>query len=455
MRYSWKRSVNPLRLRKSDLTGTAKVFKFTLRQFLKSKASIAMIIVMFLSSGGSLLISSFSANAGVLKESETDTLYIVNGTGYAVGAEELIEANGVFAGIKVVTSRETIDSVRGRLDGEAAGAAAEIRLDEKAGAYVITLYSGKGSRISALEMSALSSALVSAFSEARLKGLDATEEQLKTVMSPYSVKLVGLDEYTDAEPRLSTGTLFSVNFIYTILLFILIMYSAIYIIRSIVDEKTTSLVEILMVSIRPLALIVGKILASMCLMLINFAMLAVGLGLSYLVLEALPDSVVQVGNVFASLDLSSALKNLNWFTVLAIFISMLLGYLSYSIIGGLSGACCSSIEDAESANTAVVLLCFFGYFGSIATAALSGKAGSAVVSLIPFLSAFTAPVRYATGQISLAVLLLSWQMHAADALLLFGITAKVYEALLLNKGNRIRLRQLLLMAKTEKGGERA
>jgi hypothetical protein len=89
---------------------------------------------MFLSSGGSLLISSFSANAGVLKESETDTLYIVNGTGYAVGAEELIEANGVFAGIKVVTSRETIDSVRGRLDGEAAGAAAEIRLDEKAGA---------------------------------------------------------------------------------------------------------------------------------------------------------------------------------------------------------------------------------------------------------------------------------------------------------------------------------
>ena len=180
----------------------------------------------------------------------------------------------------------------------------------------------------------------------------------------------------------------------------LIMYSTTYIVRSIIDEKTTNLVETLMVSVRPLALVTGKILASMLLMLINFIAIAGGMLLSFFAMTLLPDSMASK-DIISTLGFDSALSNLNWATGFVFIVSILLGYITFSIIGGISGTTCSTMEDAESANTVVVLLSFFGYFGSLATMAFGGKTISIIVSLVPFLSVFTAPVRYTLGQINI------------------------------------------------------
>jgi ABC-type Na+ efflux pump permease subunit len=445
-----------MRVNKKDFTGMPKVFKFTLQQYFKSKTSIVMLVIMFLTSGSTLFISSFSASAGTLKEAETKKLYIVNDTQYRLTADEIVRANSLFSQMEVIQSEESLEAVQNRLDGgEIYSAAVNITLDSEYGAYMVTAYSGLDSKISALEMSALSSALISAFSEARLKTMDATEEQLKTAMAPYSVNVVDYDKYTGEEKNLSFDKTFGISFMYTVLLFMLIMYSTQYIVRSIIDEKTTNLVETLMVSIRPLALIMGKILASMLLMVLNFVAIAGGFIISYLVMGLLPDSLYSSKDIIATLGLDSALSNLNWSTGIIFIVSILLGYITFSIIGGISGTSCSTMEDAESASAVVMLLCFFGYIGSIATMAFGGKAVSIVVSLVPFLSVFTAPVRYTLGQIDLVILIISWVIQGGLALLLFRFCAAVYETLLMYKGNRVKLKQLLSMAKTVKGGGKA
>lgn len=455
MKYLLKRSVQPMKVNKKDFTGMSKVFKFTLSQYFKSASSIVMLVIMFLTSGGSLFISYISAGSGTLKEAKLQKLYIVNETQYKVTAEEIINANMLFFGVEFVSTDESLEAVQAKLDkGEVYSAAVNIRLDEDYGAYSVTAYSGVDSKISALEMSALSSALVSAFSEARLKTLDATEEQLKTAMARYSVEVMDFSKYTGEEANLSFEKTFGISLLYTILLFMLIMYSTTYIVRSIIDEKTTNLVETLMVSVRPLALVTGKILASMLLMLINFIAIAGGMLLSFFAMTLLPDSMASK-DIISTLGFDSALSNLNWATGFVFIVSILLGYITFSIIGGISGTTCSTMEDAESANTVVVLLSFFGYFGSLATMAFGGKTISIIVSLVPFLSVFTAPVRYTLGQINIVILLISWLIQAGIAVLLFRFCARVYETLLMYRGSRVRLKQLLGMAKTVKGGGKA
>ncbi len=438
-----------MKIKKSDFTGTGKVFKFTLRQSLISKSSIIMIIVMLLTSAGTMLLSTLNANSGVLKESRAGTLYIVNETKFEVTGEEITRANEVFSGLNVVESEKTLDEVRDVLDNsdEILNAAAYITYDKKNETYLVNLFTGKDSRLSALEVEYLSSALLSAFSEARFKAADASERQLKTVMTPHSAELKSLDDYVNNVEKTSFSTSYAINFIYTFLLFMLIMYSATYIIRSIIDEKTSSLVDTLMISIKPLALIIGKILATMCLMVLNLAALALGIGLTYTVMLLLPPGVIDAKAAFASMNLSGALANLSWYSIIIMLVSVMLGYASYSIVAGLSGTCCTNLEDAGMANLATMLLCYFGYFGSLATTGMQGRTASAVLSLIPFLSVFTAPVRYTMGQISFGVLCVSWLIQGVIAALLFAFCARVYQSLLMYKGNRIKLKQLVMMAK--------
>ncbi len=441
-----------MKLKMPELAGTGKVFRFSFRQVLISKSSIAMMVIMFLSSAGALALSALNANSGVLRESAARTLYVLNETKYKIGAEDIAEANEVFRGLDVVFTEEGLDKVRAKLDaGEIYSAAALISGGLEEGAYSISLYSGKDSEIGALELSTLSSAVKAAFSEARLKAADATEEQMKTAVSPYGVELESMDEYLSDEKDFSFSASFTISFVYTFLLLMLIMYSTVFIIRSIIDEKTSSLVDTLMISVRPLALIVGKILAAMCVMLINLAVLAAGMAATLAVMSALSGNAFNAEGAFEAMGLGGALGSLGWRTIAAMLVSVLLGYASFSVVGGLSGASCSSAEDAGAANLATMLLCYFGYFGSLATMGVHGRTASAVISLVPFLSVFTAPVRYAMGQISFGVLCAAWMLQAAIAALLFVFAARVYQSLLMYKGNKIKLRQLLAMARAPKG----
>ena len=64
---------------------------------------------------------------------------------------------------------------------------------------------------------------------------------------------------------------FAIQYGYSIVVMILCLLSASFIIRCIVTEKDSKLIELLMVSVSPLALLLGKILAVMTYVLIMIA----------------------------------------------------------------------------------------------------------------------------------------------------------------------------------------
>lgn len=290
----------------------------------------------------------------------------------------------------------------------------------------------------ALTLVSLGSLLVAAFS------MDSSGGAMAADAAAYGVNVMALSDYMNPSGT-SFEAGFTVTYVYGVIVLILVMLSSSYIIRSVVEEKASRLVESLMLSISPLALILGKILACLCLVLIQLAMLAVGGALAAIISKEFLTGTSLMGMISATGALS-ALKNLNGFTALAVVISIGLGYVTFAEIAAISSACCDRMEDINSATTAVLLPAMAGYLLGCMAPAFEGAA-AVVMSILPFAGIFIAPAKYIMGEISVLVLLISWILQAGVALGLAIFGKKVYSAIIIHRGERIKLRALLGMAK--------
>lgn len=339
---------------------------------------------------------------------------IINRTGYAISASDIAACDRALSGLSE-TAPERADAtltIELRDDGYAISAQGDL----------------ENSELAQLENAAL------------------TAFELERVGSrAYMGRAMALDEYVNGAQEEEDGfsASFTVSYVYSILVLVLVMLSSSYIIRSVLEEKASRLVEMLMVSVKPLALILGKILASMCLVLVQLMLMALG-GVLAAKLAArfagaeLTQMVLATGalSVLAELDVMSAV---------AAVVSILLGFLTFSLIGGLSASCCDSMEDMNSATTATVFTALGGYLAAMVASAFDGAAAT-VFSLIPFVSVFVAPVKYLEGSISIGVLIAAWALQAAVIALMALLCRRVYAALIMHTGSRVKLKGMLRMA---------
>lgn len=399
-------------MRSSDLAGTGKVFGFTLAQYLKSKGTIVIMLVMALAAIGSIFIAGWSMDAGE-EYAGISSVAIMNRTGHALSAEDIAACDAALAGL---------------YEDAPERAEAELTIELKDGAYLITAVGDASEE----ELAALEKAAQTAFDIIRAGG------------SPLAGGAMTLEEYLEPEDDghdFAAG--FTVSYVYAILVLMLVMLSSSYIIRSVVEEKASRLVEMLMISVRPLALILGKVMASMCLVVIQ---LAIMLGGAYAAAKIMGEfsgaSLVQLVDATGA---GALLAGLDGFSIFAALISILLGFFTFSLIGGLSASCCDSMEDINTASTATVLTALAGYLVAMVATAFEGTA-AAVFSLVPFVSVFVAPVKFLEGSISAGILFAAWALQLVVIALLAALCRKVYAALIIHTGSRVKLRGLLRIA---------
>ncbi len=288
--------------------------------------------------------------------------------------------------------------------------------------------------------------------EARYAQQNAKPEQIAALTSPYETKVESVSEYLE-EKTDDFDTRFGVQMIYSVALLIVCTFVSSYIIQKVIEEKASKLAELLMVSVSPLAMLVGKILAVMTYILGLVGSLAAVMGLSYVITGQFADTTVLQQQIAAS-GISSETLQISPVTALILVVSLLLGYLQVSIISGLVGTGCSTTEDVEPANMTIVLLVMAGYM--IATLTVGGGSNpvlAAVVSLCPVTSMFCAPVRYIIGDIGFGMLALSWAIQLAVILALAYVCARIYRALMMYRGNRMKLSGWITMFRQNRAKE--
>lgn len=433
MRFLSRKWGRAMKRTDGSLRGTGKIYLFTLSQFVRGKANIITLAVLLLLSLGSVPLMTIVGGGNAETGPLLDTVYVNNETALS------LELAGFSGTVAEVTEQPELGEgeayVRVFLDGD--GYHTDIHCsaeDEDRAGTLAQLVQG-------------------ALNEARYADLGTTSEQLQILSTPVETEVGTISGYLAAS-EFDFADTFAIQYVYSILMMVLSIFASSYIVRAVIEEKDSKLVELLMVSVKPLALIVGKILAVMTYVFGMLLMMVLGIVISYFV----TGNFMEVASPLAmlqgmGLDLSG--MNVGPLTVLIVAVSLMLGYLTFSLLGGLVGTGCSSMEDMESANLSVILIVMAGYIVASATSGLGNTVVGTVLSMLPIVSVFCAPAQYVCGNINLGLLCLSWVLQGLVLVLLAWLCAKIYHELLLRRGGRVKFLQMLSMARRKKGGASA
>ena len=402
-----------------DLSGTGQVYRFTLSQLLKSRANRVTLIIMVLLAAVSMPLTALLGGetpetsdtaglASVRVDNRTDLVLDFSGDAYWADTDFSADA-GESDAVVTITGDET--------------------------GYQVAVVGSETA--DAGELSQLAETARQAVRDACLQAAGLSSRQLEALTAS-----------TGEEDSHEEG--FWVQYGYSILAMILCLMSASYVIRAVVEEKDSRLVELLLVSVKPMALLAGKILAVMAFTFGWLLAMLAGLGVSCGLTAGLMGPGVlqkQLSGVLAAVprvqeDLWQAAG-----VLLVLLVSLGLGYLTMSLIGGVAGACCSGMEEAGEATGPVMLLTMAGYLASCVVGAVPSGPVAVFSTLCPVVSIFCAPVQFAGGNVSIWLVLASWAIQAAMIWGLLTLASRVYAGLIVHRGSRVKLRELMSMAK--------
>lgn len=448
-------------MKKNSLSGVWNVFSFTLKQTLKSKSFIISYIIMMTLAFISVPIInriSFGANAqepGAINP--VSKVYVNNESSLADFDFNGQLTDKALSHIRFEKMQEDYDTVADRIQTEEQSSVI-LTISDKDGMYSLVFAKASKGPVNDASLQQLGDALAAQFYNMKTASMGLSDEQLQILFAPVSSSVAMTDNQGQTVSENDTSiSMAEYWFIYGIL-FIILMTSVLassLIATSVVTEKSTRVIEYLLISIKPLALMVGKILAMLVAVLIQTGSIVVLVFISNTVtVNFLSDTGESILGKYLPENIFS---NLNVFNIIFCFLLMLLGIFFYGILASFAGATVSKLEEVQDGLTLFTLTCLVGaYLGIGAASTLMGSGENAFVTftlLFPLSSPFILPGALLIGKASLLIVMLAALIQIITILLLIKLVANVFEYLILYNGNTVKLKQLLKLFRTVKEGK--
>ncbi|MGN0507524.1 MAG: ABC transporter permease [Lachnospiraceae bacterium] len=444
-------------MKKSDLRGWRDVFSFTVVQTVKSKAYIGtlifMCILVLLSMPIMNLIMSDDMTEGPEK-SAIEKVYIYNMTMYQQ-LDYQSELTPAYRNIVFENARESYEVVEARLAEEEKNSVLLLLAEDETGSYLQFVKSPNGD-VGNYELQILGQSFQNAFTKAKIRALGISETQMAALNTSIIASTSVVDTKSAVvleDTSISQSEYWLVYGILFIVLMISVMASS-QVATSVVTEKSSKVLEYLLTSIRPLALIVGKVLAMLVTVMLQMVLMIlagyVSTKLGGLLFGTTTNAITQ----FISPEVLANLNFLNIFLGLA---AAGAGLVLYATLAGLCGATVSRMEEASESLTFFTLTALVGaYIGMGAAGSLMGVGDNAFVTfalLFPISSAYLLPGALLIGKAEPWIAVLAIVILLASVVLLFRFVARVYETLILHNGNRIKMKELFAISKASKASK--
>ncbi len=447
-----------------SLKGFGHVFRFTFLQTIKNKGFIATAIMMILMMALMKPLMYLFTNAGMsqakskftvdVTDIESKTMTILNDTDFVLTSEDIVSDNTKEAKEgKLTSSGITIKNKGEATEQELLSSLGKediliiIRQDQ-AGYKVNGIISDE-SQVTVSSLNDAVDCAMDIFKEARQKQMKMDDQVVDSLSAGVSTGgIITEEEYTaEQEQTLSRNEYTGIIMGFAIIIILVTSLSASYVIVSVNEEKQSKLAETLLVSVRPMALLMGKIIAMLAFVVGTVILGMVGAMIADLIMES-------ATNMDAAQISSNAGINLAIFTsygpVAGIFLvlELILTLSSFGVLSGILGSSCSQTEDQQSATSVTMMLVMVGYFASFILGGFNATPTTTLAcSLIPPVSYFMAPVAYIGGRISIYVLLGSFAIQIVVLVLLVMLAAKTYRSLLLSDTSKPKLKTIFAMAR--------
>jgi len=251
-------------------------------------------------------------------------------------------------------------------------------------------------------------------------------DKLAKLLKPLSFDAQQTNGKTEAA---SGSAAFFVGYALAYILFLVITMYAVAVMRSVVQEKTSRVMELMVATIKPRALMAGKILGVGAAGLVQ---VTVWLAMGALTL-AYRDQIV---GLFGATGGGPGLPTLSVGEVAIALIFFVLGYFFYASMYAAVGAMVSSEQDTQQVQMPVTVLLIIGIASVTAVSGDPRGVTATVMTMLPLWSALLMPMRYLLGGASLAEVAVSLVILAASTVAIALAAAKIYRVGVLMYGKR-------------------
>lgn len=445
-------------MKKNDFTGWREVFGFSFRQGVKQGSYKGFLIFMCIVMLACVPVITLIQNRNDKSEDESKVtvLTVYDETGLNIDYTQALPWER-YAGVQIVSNpANTFEEHTKAL--EESEDSREVLLHivyEEAGYFNLTFVKAVSADLKDDDYNRLVDDFESFFNEAKLRAVDVTGEQMAFINQSVDSCVRFALENGEIAPQKEEQESISMEEYYILLggimvVIMIVSFVGSSIATSIVTEKSTRVVEYLMINIRPMALIVGKILASLLMVLIQFGAMGIcyllSTGINYMLFGA------DAGIDIAASPVLSKFLGLNPVNLILAVVVILLGVLFYSILAGLAGASVSKLEEmAEGMKIYQMVMMIGSYFGIfLAIMQMFGKSNDILLyvgCMLPVSTPFIVPAYLLLGKIGLLEAFIGIVILAAFTALLFAFTAKVYESLIFYNGKVMKVGDIIQIAK--------
>ncbi|HEX7342101.1 MAG TPA: ABC transporter permease [Rhodanobacteraceae bacterium] len=304
-----------------------------------------------------------------------------------------------------------------------------------------TLSSGKltyyGSNVSSIKaMAMLQSELSKAFASVRLTQAGISLDTVGKAMRPanLSARRVSEGKLTGQ----SGSSAFAVAYGMGFLLYIAIISFGARTMTSVIEEKTSRVMEVLVSSLTPFQMLMGKVLGVGSAGLLQMAIW----GVSALLISTQASHLAGLFGISQSTLAMLSMLSISGSMVVVFLLYFILGFLLFGALYAAVGSMCNSTQETQQYATVVTVLILIGFLSMFGTIANPTGTLANVMSWIPFFSPFVMPVRWALTSVS------SVNLAGSLVLLVIGmwccvwLAARIYHTGILMFGKKPSWREL-------------
>lgn len=402
------------------------IFKHELSQYFKNKVFVITTLILILAVSGFLFaprigeIINKSKNAESSEEKKSEVLVKSDNA----NLEKLLPAIAAsFPQQNVKITNDSVDEIKKQIKEQSVEFAFVLSSDLKSYTYL--------ANVSALQdpnLNTMDSLLKTLYSHAYLKKHGLNDTQIAEVQNPNITHTI--------ESISEDGTKnFWYAYVMVFVLYMVIMMFGQKVAMSVVTEKTSRAMEVLITSASPVALMFGKILASSVAGIFQITAIFGSAFISYNINKSYFETNAVINTLF----------NFPASLVGYLLIFFLLGFLIYSFLFGAMASTVSKIEDLSSVVMLIQIIFVAGFVVST-NAMTSGDVNSDLMkglSLFPLTSPMAMFTRVAMSQVPGLEILLSVAFLIIATIFIGYIAAKIYRVGVLMYGTKPTLGKII------------
>ena len=419
------------------LNGIKNIFVFTFKHQTTSKGYLSVTIIvgllLFLLPFLVMMLIESSGDASV-RRNTVKTVYIVDNAGINYDNYDILNSLGK-KGYTDISYIPCSDFEQAKSNSKENSVI--LAVDKNENALSLNLLLTDSSGLTESDAAGIRSFLEENFQLILFEKSGMTKHQIAEYLKPVTADLItdsaeqsGADSSLDSIKEIFS---FILPFAVMLLLYFMVIFYGQSVANSLVMEKSSKLMDTFLVSVKPTAIVFGKMFAIVASSILQIAVwiaaVAGGFASGTAVVKYMnPDSNMALVRFFDSMGEFGGVFSVPG-CILAVLI-IICGFILYCSLASIGGSAAGKPEDISSTNILFTVILVISFLATI-----YGDSASAWLDYIPFTSVLVTPGRLILGEISAVSGIISLMILLAVSVLFVLLAGKIYKMMSLYKGN--------------------